>query len=766
MSERIVSPGVFTRESDLSFIEQGVGEIGAAIVGPFKQGPAFIPTQVRSQAQFENIFGRPDGTYYTEETVRNYLRESGVVTVVRVAGVDGYEHDLPIGIYASSSEGEKLVGTMHSTYVGSAEEGGFVDTTIDDLGEGDGRFTISGSVLGPEVITSIDPQITNRITEVFGTSALGERNAYVYTYFPSASRELVSGSGSVVSLEELPTQDFSYDASPSKTPWVTSQEIASEERYNLFRFVTRGYGNVYNRKYKVSISNVVAAGEATGTDFATFTVTIRSFDDTDRRKDVIESYNNVTMDPASPNYIARVIGNMDITITEDGKIEESGEYPNRSELVRVEVADPDAYPVSVAPFGHEAYYNPFATDGKDEDVPPVIFQTSSLENDATSTFRFSGFDFEDGWARRDNHNYLKPIPDGATKGANEHFGLDSDLGLDLTKDNLEDIAQRQFTLAFQGGFDGKSPAIPNQRGKDISAGNSQGFDLTDADAFGTKAYIRAIRAVSNPDEWDINMLATPGIVRAFHPLVVDTAIDMVESRQDAFYITELAGADSDIQTVVDEANMVDSNYAATYYPWVRTVDSATNKMVVTPPSVMMPGVFAASDRLSAEWFAPAGLNRGGLTQAVSVLNRLTHTERDTLYENKVNPIATFPGQGIVAFGQKTLQDRASALDRINVRRLLINLKKFIASTSRFLVFEQNTSTTRNRFLNTVNPYMESIQQRQGLYAFRVVMDESNNTPDVIDRNIMKGEIFLQPTRTAEFIVIDFNIMPTGAEFGE
>ena len=149
---------------------------------------------------------------------------------------------------------------------------------------------------------------------------------------------------------------------------------------------------------------------------------------------------------------------------------------------------------------------------------------------------------------------------------------------------------------------------------------------------------------------------------------------------------------------------------------------------------------------------------------VSVLNRLTHAERDTLYESKVNPIAQFPGEGIVAFGQKTLQDKASALDRINVRRLLIKVKKFVASTSRYLVFEQNTAQTRGRFINTVQPYLEGVQQRQGLYAFRVVMDESNNTPDVIDRNILAGQIFLQPTKTAEFIVIDFNILPTGASF--
>jgi phage tail sheath protein FI len=179
----------------------------------------------------------------------------------------------------------------------------------------------------------------------------------------------------------------------------------------------------------------------------------------------------------------------------------------------------------------------------------------------------------------------------------------------------------------------------------------------------------------------------------------------------------------------------------------------------------MPAVFAANDRVAAEWFAPAGLNRGGLNGAVAVLQRLTQADRDNLYEGKVNPIVQFPGQGIVVFGQKTLQDKPSALDRINVRRLLLTVRKYIASTSRYLIFEQNTSTTRNRFLNIVNPYLESIQQRQGLYAFKVVMDASNNTPDTIDRNFLNGSIYLQPTKTAEFIQIDFNILPTGASFG-
>jgi uncharacterized protein len=334
----------------------------------------------------------------------------------------------------------------------------------------------------------------------------------------------------------------------------------------------------------------------------------------------------------------------------------------------------------------------------------------------------------------------------------------------MTGSNSVDMAKRQFTLAFQRGFDGMSPATKINLAGDISNTNSQGFNLSTSTSSGSVAYSKAIAAISNADEYDINMVVTPGVVRRLHPAVTTEVIDMVESRQDCFYIADFVGVTDSISQVVDEASAVDSNYAATYYPWVKTIDTNTNKLTSVPPSVLLPAVFASNDRLAAEWFAPAGLNRGGIVGAVSVLNRLTHSERDTLYENKVNPIASFPGQGIVAFGQKTLQDKASALDRINVRRLLITVKKYIASTSRFLVFEQNTAQTRNRFLNTANPYLEGIQQRQGLYAFRVVMDETNNTPDVIDRNILAGQIFLQPAKTAEFIVIDFNILPTGASF--
>ena len=762
MAERIVSPGVFTRENDLSFLAQGVGEIGAAFIGPFKQGTAFVPTVVRTQSEFEDKFGTPDGTYYTDTAVQNYLREAGSATIVRVTGVDGYSQVAPIGIAVTGSAGLKLISTLHSTHNGD-EEVGFSGFSIAD-GSATGSFVVSGSGIG-EISSSLDSTDNNDVTDVFGSNPRGSKDAYAYSYFKNAYNGITSKNE--VQAVVLPTQNFSFDASTAVTPYVKSQLI-SGERYDLFKFYTLGHGNGENKRFKISISGVKAAGEDGGTDYSVFSVTVRSYNDTDKRKVVLESFNNVNLDPGSANYIARVIGDRWSTIDSNGKITENGDWINNSKYIRVKVGEQGSYPVSAAPFGHGAYSNPIKAT-VETIVPSAVLQTGSMANTAGNPQYYAGFDFESIGIKDDNANYMKPLPESVGVGSNVMFGFDGNvsgvgLTLEMTGSVTEDMIKRQFSLGFQGGFDGMSPNREIALGSSISTGNSQGFDLTDSTKFGSKAYAKAVNAVSNADEYDINMVVTPGIVRRLHPAVVTDVLDMVEARQDCFYIADLTSVNDTITQVTTQANAIDSNYIGSYYPWVKTVDSNTNKLISVPPSVLLPAVYAANDAIAAEWFAPAGLNRGGIIGAVSVLNRLTHSERDTLYENKVNPIAAFPGQGIVAFGQKTLQDKASALDRINVRRLLINVKKFVASTSRFLVFEQNTAQTRGRFINTVQPYLEGIQQRQGLYAFKVVMDESNNGPDVVDRNILAGQIFLQPAKTAEFIVIDFNILPTGASF--
>jgi phage tail sheath protein FI len=278
-------------------------------------------------------------------------------------------------------------------------------------------------------------------------------------------------------------------------------------------------------------------------------------------------------------------------------------------------------------------------------------------------------------------------------------------------------------------------------------------------------YVTASNILSNKDEYDYELLVTPGLIQNQHSSAVSSFIQNAENRGDFFYITDLTVYNSSIGTPVNVAAGMDTNYAGAYWPWVQVVSQETGKLVWVPASTVMAGVYAFNDSVSAEWFAPAGLNRGGLGGVIQAERKLSPTNRDNLYAAKVNPIATFPNVGVTAFGQKTLQQKSSALDRINVRRLLIALKRYIGDIAKTLVFEQNTTITRNRFLSQATPYLESVQQRQGLYAFKVVMDDTNNTPDVIDRNQLVGQIYLQPTRTAEFILLDFNILPTGVEFG-
>jgi uncharacterized protein len=286
--------------------------------------------------------------------------------------------------------------------------------------------------------------------------------------------------------------------------------------------------------------------------------------------------------------------------------------------------------------------------------------------------------------------------------------------------------------------------------------NIQGINATD--------YNNMIALMANTDDYKFNAIVVPGLNIDDNATQIAALVNNVQSRGDAIAVIDSVAFGSSVSNTITQASAINSSYAATYWPWLQTIDSGNGQFAWVPASTMIPAVYAFNDSVSEPWFAPAGINRGGLDTVLRAERKLTQTQRNDLYVGNVNPIATFPGTGVVVYGQKTLQKRASALDRVNVRRLLIELKSYISQIANNLVFEQNTLATRTNFLNQVNPYLESIQQRQGLYAFRVIMDDSNNTPDVIDRNQLIGQIYLQPTKTAEFIYLDFNILPTGATF--
>jgi hypothetical protein len=622
--------------------------------------------------------------------------------------------------------------------------------------------------------------------------------------------------------------DSQFGITNATTPWIYSQKIAPfrgsaneaavPTKFQLFKAHTLSDGTLSNKKYKIEISNVKLAGTVPGSDWGSFTLGVRAYSDTDKKPKYLEIFQNLNLDPDSANYIARRIGDRYAYITYAGKIIQFGTYANLSRYIRIEMADV-AYPVTCIPYGFESYSTPINSTANIY-VPYVQYSKASIyglapgkypsgtvfgavpgtDSEIQSLYPTSSFGVG---VDNNTKQYFNPLP---YYGSTDSNGLNIDFDLEdkvygtstakyyaqgtsastgsLLNPSLSGsipsvydavnestyVKLRKFVLGFQGGFEGQWPAIPINVGSNITPGNTQGLDCTNINSPGSIAYKQCIGALSNADEFDINLIVLPGIFRSLHSYVTELVIDMCETRQDCFYIMDNVVFPASNQTVglidaaINTVATIDSNYVGTYYPWVKILDTNTNKIISVPPSVVLPAVYAANDNSAAEWYAPAGLNRGGIPTAVQVLDRVTHAERDTLYEGRVNPIAAFPGQGICAWGQKTLQIAPSALDRINVRRLLINLKKFIASSSNYLVFEQNVASTRNRFLSIVTPYLESVQQRNGIYAFQVKMDAENNTPDLIDRNILYGQIYIQPTRTAEFIILDFSILPTGAVF--
>ena len=814
MAERIVSPGVFTRERDLSFLPQAIGEIGAAIVGPTAKGPAFVPTQITSFQEYEEVFGTVDDRFYTPYTVQQYLRSAGVVTVVRVLGLGGYRADqIRLGV-ALGSVAKVVPSQSLAILAPSQGSSGVGDLSASSItGDWDSfTLTVSGSDVSAETYNlSFNTSSANFVTEVISENPQSSKSGntdssvYVYKVFKHAAHatasftagtkpnasivvdsdglDFYSGVTGIDDLGNATSWTGNQAYNTARTPYINSQ---GPNKTNLFRIYTRSHGDDINKSYKIGILNIKSAADIAGSDFGTFSIQVRvhspgGLDD----DNIVEQFDALTFDKSSPDFFAKRIGDRHVTIDSNGKLTYFGNYPNLSKHIRVgdykfsggnqalDAASPGA-----VPFGHNALYNPVEGD---TDIPASVFNTSQTGTQGTfDQSIFYGFDLLNDNVKDDNHQYLAPIPNGASTSNNVTMSLEDFSGNDdastlgtfhsAGSENLSlsgsAIGQLKFIVPFQWGFDGRNPATPYLTGVDITAANTQGFDLSSSTSSGSLAYKRALNAIGNPDEFDINLLATPGVVHRLHSSVTNHAISKVEARADALYIMDAAGYSDSVQTVNDTIKSLDTNYVATYYPWVKIPNLNTAEPVWVPPSVVLPGVISYTDQVAHEWFAPAGLNRGGLTSVLEAKTRLTHAERDELYEGRVNPIASFPGQGVVVFGQKTLQSKPSALDRINVRRLLIALRKFIASASRYLVFEQNTQALRNRFLNIVNPYLEQVQQNSGLSAFRVVMDDTNNTPDVVDRNQLVGQIFVQPTRTAEFIVLDFVVQPTGATFPE
>jgi len=795
-----VSPGVYTSEKDLSFVTRQVGVTTLGLVGETTKGPAFQPIFVSDFNEFKAFFGGLHATkvastgypkYELPYIAKSYFTKSNQLYVTRVLGFSGYDAGQSWAITADNNQVVALLrsraaydGTETLTFQTTAL--GMVDSLSALTADAKAEFTLSGASTTSTGFTynvSFDSTKKNFITRVLGTNAeTGQAPIYVEEIYSKMLENLISTSGVTgltVGLIDNASifSDYKTEYLPAVTPWVVS-EVNGNVIKKLFRLVTISDGNTANSEIKVSIENIKP-------DDREFDVRIRAFYDTDANPVTLERFSRCTMDPTSDNFVARRIGTLD------------GFYASNSNYVLLEL-DEDEDTTTSFPAGFTGVPSRIYSG---VDAPSIGYNQSYA---AYSKIRKIYLGLSDTVGIDQNFfNYLGTdltVTSGVTDGFHMDSGAtnsmlagytfvngDSELRDDagIVGTSYEKIYSRKFTMAPYGGFDGWDIFRNSERTNTdtFKIGGAKSSLAITSTAIETKvvsngdlgttsdyyAYFEAINTFNNPEAININVLATPGIDVFNQTNLVEATIEMVEEQRcDSIYIVTTPDRNAGTEDILDVDDVVstldntgiDSNYTATYWPWVQVSDTDNNVLLYLPPTRDVCRNIALTDNVSFPWFAVAGVQRG-VVQAIKARKKLTLDERDTLYEGRINPIATFASEGLVIFGNKNLQTKDSALNRLNVRRLLLQARKLISAVSIRLLFEQNDEVVRNQFKTLVNPILENIRSERGLTDFRVEVD---NTPESIDRGELNGRILIKPTRALEFITVEFVVMNTGASF--
>jgi hypothetical protein len=661
-----------------------------------------------------------------------------------------------------------------------------VDILTNPLSE----FTVNvtGSTSGAKTFTcSLDATSSKYVTKVFGSDVYEKSRSevpiYVHESYPNFLNEAFKqGFVRGLSLTEV----YENDGNSFLTKWdtpvspVVVSEVRGGEIDELFEIVTITDGESGNYEVKVSILNInIETGE--------FDLIVRDFNDTDDNQVVIEKFSRCSMNPDLPGYVARKIGTSD------------GEYELRSKYIMLSMSPNhpvDAYPAGFKGFvantsfgssntlgsvmyktkfniagdiiGREANGTPIVSSG--DKVRRTYFGLSNQTNQVSydrDLFKFKGTNapgVTEGFHLSVNASTITGLTYQTTP-----YDLEGQTGVDNV---LTNINYRKFTLAVGGGFDGWD-IYRNVRtygdgfifGKSTyTSGNTNNGGVFNPTVGNSDYYAfqKGIDTFSNPEAVDINIFATPGINFFDHSSLTEYAIEMIEEdRADSLYVISSPNytTSDEVIDALDSVSM-DTNYSATYWPWIQVRDADNATQLYIPPTGEVLRNIALTDNVSFPWFAVAGYSRG-LVNSIKAFKKLTLDERDDLYKARINPIATFADTGTIIWGNKTLQVRESALDRINVRRLLLRARKLISAVAVRLLFEQNDEQVRNEFLRLVNPILEAIKRERGLFEFRVTV---SNDPEDIDANTLRGKIYIKPTRSLEFIDVEFIITPTGASF--
>ena len=695
-------------------------------------------------------------------------------------------------------------------------------------------------------VFNVDPTLTDAVTTPTANQEKYWLGATYERHLADTVTNLSTSVATIMGLDKgaASAADFEQGFQAAQTPWIIGQnkgatgDYSAESMKKLFKFHTLDAGEEEMKSLKISITDIKVP--RSDGEWATFSVQIRSANDSDSSPVVIEQYSAMNLNENSSKYIGRVIGDQylewsDATNSHTVK----GDYLNASKFVRVEMGSQlvsDDMPFgSFGPVRMSGWISSGSAPadvattrwiGGSGSIPNPLSVAPATEWLATGSVPFTGsaaypsiplrhsasdgdipdqknayFGIDTSQAGNNNYNegygdLLRILPGHsftATGTDTEYsymFSLDDvkagaregsaywESGSCLAGDSLTsgssagilDAGYNRFTVPLYGGYDG--------------------IDITVRSPFATPSLVsgqyeyysvqRAINTVSDPEVVEYNLMAAPGVM---NESLTSHMVSVCESRGDALAIIDLKSGYQTAQEAITPSNgsvslalsnmkarAMNSSYGCAYYPWVQIRDTVNDAILWAPPSIVALGTFSSSQRKSELWFAPAGFTRGGLTEGsagvpvIQTRERLTSRNRDDLYEANINPIASFPAEGIVIFGQKTLQVTPSALDRINVRRLMIFVKKEISRMAATVLFDQNVPATWNRFLSKAEPFLKSVQARLGLSDFKIVLDERTTTADLVDRNVMYAKIFLKPARSIEFIALDFVISSTGAGF--
>jgi len=771
--------------------------LGVSINAVSDTGTYFSGYTKTSGTEFEGVSYSFTALTYTASTGAGTVRV--IDTTLSGTSYSQYEN-MVLAVIRSRGYVQDNVNAAPTTIFNTSGVTITSNTTTGGSGNLFGQFTLvaANSASTETFYVSLDPNSSKYLPYVIGSEPKDKTTkVWVQAIYPDLIKKL-DGDGLGYGVNSIIIDcnsdyytDYKTQFKTPETPWVVSQ-LKGNNVDRLFKFISISDGDAANQEIKISIANInVAALE--------FDIIIRDFNDTDDNLIVLESYSRCSMIKGLTTYIAQRIGTSD------------GEYDLQSKYVMLEMATeitPDVFPA-----GFEGYlFNDYSTSattttsGEAGVAPKIFYKTSYADNEKVRKVYLgisdNGYDGTGVIGTGVNQNYFNyngqdgfvntkgfHMDSGAT-GTYNGFQFEVGEGSFQTiADVLEstnpyyELISRKFTLVPAGGFDGwdvnrtaRSYGDLYTKGGIYDGVVSNGTPTNDYQAWET-----AINTFANPEELTINVFATPGINWSDQNILIHGVIEMIEQqRTDSLYVIDSPdvtisitigdGGRADVlasEEVVDllEASDIDSSYSCTYFPWVQVRDTQNNVNVYIPPTSEVVRALAFTDNTKFPWFAPAGLTRG-VTGAKKSKYKLSLDARDTLYAGRINPIADFAEVGTAIFGQKTLQVKESALDRINVRRLLLQIKVLIANISARLIFDQDDQTTIDQFLSKTTPILDTIKRERGLYDFRIKMDDSNNSPESRDRHELYGELFLKPTASLEFIGITFTITPAGASFAD